>query len=305
MNLNRFSNRNTRANSKDSNEPGSRPQSLDGRTFSCNNADGKCGQDAASVVLAELALLTPAELKRLEVRKRLLETAGIIVEKLQDCCTSPYLPLPVVLMIKTMRDLIITDKDNSSRNSMDGDATIPSVEGVSEEESEASRNKRRFEYGTFFTSCSAMLFLRLICRAIISPDDYGVAEKLFPTIFERIGSSNSIEWPSSGFAAMTILSHTLFQDVDGGHSMKNDPVNAYSKRQYMNAIEVQELHNLVTATSHQISMNDVSFYSLVSFILMLIIFALCFRLPCTSNFVISKSPKRLFAIPLICEVIFR
>jgi hypothetical protein len=46
-----------------------------------------------------------------------------------------------------------------------------------DEESIEYKNRRRFEYGTYFTSCSALLFLRLICRAIITPDDYGVIDQ--------------------------------------------------------------------------------------------------------------------------------
>lgn len=258
-----------RSNSKDSNgeSPGSRPQSLDGRALSSaannfyNNADARREQEAQRLALAELALLSPMELKRLEVRNRLLEVAASLAERLQECSVSSYLPLPIALMIKTMKDLIITDKEASARNSFDGDIPMSTSNSdiASEDESETSKNKRRFEYGTFFTSCSALLFLRLICRAIISPDDYGVTEKLNPTIFERIANKDAFQWPNSGFPAMTVLAHTLFSgDVERRTIKEEATLAIYSKKEHMNTAEVEQLHQMSIELKNKVSMNDVS-----------------------------------------------
>jgi hypothetical protein len=171
--------------------------------------------------LEELASLNPSELKRIETRKKLLDCAFLLVNRLDEIC--PYFPIAIKKIILTIRDLIIiTNHDanfhaggsnisgstgggrdgymnrqlpplppNITQNHMHSQATTNASTGIGtgeyvneqdkinetiEEENKAEmyKNRRRFEYGTFFTSCSALLFLRLICRAIISPDDYGV-----------------------------------------------------------------------------------------------------------------------------------
>jgi hypothetical protein len=172
--------------------------------------------------LEELASLNPSELKRIETRKKLLDCAFLLTNRLDEIC--PYFPIAIKKIILTIRDLIIiTNHDanfhaggsnnlsgssgggrdgfsnrqlpplppNISQNHMHSQATTNASTGIGtgdyvneqdkinetiEEENKAElyKNRRRFEYGTFFTSCSALLFLRLICRAIISPDDYGV-----------------------------------------------------------------------------------------------------------------------------------
>ncbi len=273
----RLPNRNARSNSQDSSgdSPGSRPQSWDGRVltaafnnFYSNSVDAKREHDAQRLALAELELLTPIELKRLEVRKRLLEVASSLTDKFQDCVGSPFLPLPVSLIIRAIRDLIITDKQTSTRSSLDNkdrDTANLITEGSVEDECDATRNKRRFEYGTYFTSCSALLFLRLICRAIISPDDYGVTEKLQHTIYEKSVASDSFQWPNPAFAAMTVLAHTLFQD-DSDRRSGTVPVqdkddcfcSNSSRKMHMSSSEILELQGIVLEVKNQIPLSDVS-----------------------------------------------
>lgn len=124
----------------------------------------------AESLVQELAMLSPLELTRLEVRKRLLAMASELVHQLSSLI--PQAPLPIKLILETIRDLIIiahnyriipntsmanVDPENSEANTLEGENT-----------------RQRFEFGTYYTSCTALLFLRLICRAIVAPDDYGV-----------------------------------------------------------------------------------------------------------------------------------
>lgn len=134
-------------------------------------------QEAAAAALNELALLSPTDLKRLEVRKRLQDCATALVNRFQE--VSADFPVAIVTILKTIRDLIIITLPGSmasSSSSAKADKEDPME--PRESESEQYRNRRRFEYGTYFTSCSALLFLRLICRAIISPDEYGVTKRI-------------------------------------------------------------------------------------------------------------------------------
>jgi hypothetical protein len=219
-----------------------------------NNPDYLRQQQLLS--LEELASLSPFELKRIETRKKLLDCALLLVNRLDEIC--PYFPVAIRKIITTIRDLIIISNDqsfhvnnntlqsqypsisnnnssaanisvnhghNSSSNiiahhhpshsslhhsgghqlhSNASSATTiahsdlnhgqhhhvnhpdyaDSQEKATMEEDhrlEMVNNRRRFEYGTYFTSCSALLFLRLICRAIISPDDYGVMTNVIPS----------------------------------------------------------------------------------------------------------------------------
>lgn len=141
-------------------------------------------QEAAAAALHELAMLTPMDLRRLEVRKRLLDLSAALVQRFQEVSQDSF-PTAIVTIFKTIRDLIIitqqpvqlsSKKEGKSGDSLDKEKDgEPSIEPT-DSENELFRSRKRFEYGTYFTSCSALLFLRLICRAIISPDDYGVTK---------------------------------------------------------------------------------------------------------------------------------
>lgn len=108
----------------------------------------------------EVKLLTPLELKRMQVRKNLLDITENFSMRLDE--VTPVVPVAIRTVISTIRDLIIVTQPIEAEHTNDEDKEF------------LYRNRRRFEYGTFFTSCSALLFLRLICRAMISPDEYGV-----------------------------------------------------------------------------------------------------------------------------------
>jgi hypothetical protein len=262
----------------------------------------------------ELVNLTPFELKRVETRKRLLDCALLLVNRFDEICQ--YFPLPIKMIVKTIRDLIIitatasqqlqaeavsnlrsnsfdktpqqqqqqqqsflqtptdssrpvstaaglspslsfgiADVDNTSNNlhhSIPSSSSIPhsaslspstagnhilpftsgresssrtdhtpfnrdSMNSQSKENVQASRtssmdeesveykNRRRFEYGTYFTSCSALLFLRLICRAIITPDDYGVTDHCNTDGGEGLMMSimNDLKGPNSSASAQS------------------------------------------------------------------------------------------------------
>jgi hypothetical protein len=145
--------------------------------------------------LSEIALLSPLERQRLEVRQRLIDLASSLVEKLQDSSAANDIPKVVVMVIRTIRDIIISPVQENVHNT------------PTDDEIEIAKQRKRFEFGTFFTSCSALLFLRLICKAIISPDEYGVTENL------RSHSTLAvIEWPHRGVCLMGMLAHVLACD---------------------------------------------------------------------------------------------
>lgn len=84
-------------------------------------------------------------------------------------------------------------------------------------ERERQHNRRRFEYGTFFTSCTALLFLRLICRAIITPDDYGVLggglseSSSSGSGKKEDGEEGEVLLSMRGFPAIYLLAQTIAQ----------------------------------------------------------------------------------------------
>lgn len=155
-------------------DPSNRPTSAMLSTYLyLIGAKSSQSQESAAAALNELAMLTPLDLKRLEVRKRLQDCAAALVQRFEE--VHDAFPSAVVIILNTIRDLIIVTQPNngSSKNKEDKEY---SESDIGENDSELYRNRRRFEFGTYFTSCSALLFLRLICRAIISPDDYGVTK---------------------------------------------------------------------------------------------------------------------------------
>lgn len=195
---------NTQANNRNS-----RGGSLRLDRDSLNLSDGNRTEDAQ---------LTPMEMKRIEVRRRLLDSTLIFSRRFEE--SSSTFPIAIRTIIETVRDLIIVTqappdttsggvvrREDSSSSSADAAAVADQEEKIMQ-----FNNRRRFEYGTFFTSCSAMLFLRLICRAIISPEDYGVLGPT-PVIPTKVDSDTSFKDGRKAFSAMVILSHVLKRDA--------------------------------------------------------------------------------------------
>lgn len=171
-------------------------------------------------------LLTPVELQRIEVRKRLLDLMTLFCQRFEDTATVQNFPRPLTKIIFTIRDLIIVTRPEHivvpRQPDMLGDARM-----MEEDREIMYKNRMRFEFGTFFTSCSALLFLRLICRAIISPEEYGVLEKLnlSDDRSTSIGAEETIEDPRvvrsrQSFAAMVILSHVIRKEPKSSEAME-------------------------------------------------------------------------------------
>lgn len=178
---------------------------------SLNLSDGNRTEDAQ---------LTPMELKRIEVRRRLLDCTLIFSRRFEE--SSSTFPVAIRTIVETVRDLIIVTQappveDTAGgivRRDSSSDATAPASATIADQEEKILQfnNRRRFEYGTFFTSCSALLFLRLICRAIISPEDYGVLGPT-PVMTAKDDSDTSSTDGRKAFSAMVILSHVLKRDA--------------------------------------------------------------------------------------------
>lgn len=175
---------------------------------------------------ASAPLLTPIELQRIEVRKRLLDLMDIFCRRFEDTATPHNFPRPLCNIISTIRDLIIVTRPENivvpRQQEQLGDFRT-----MEEEREIMYKNRMRFEYGTFFTSCSALLFLRLICRAVISPEEYGVLEKLnsFDDHSTSIGAEETVEDPRAvrtrhSFAAMVILSHVIRKETKFAEAME-------------------------------------------------------------------------------------
>lgn len=171
-------------------------------------------------------LLTPIELQRIEIRKRLLDLMIIFSQRFEESATTPNFPKSISTIVSTIRDLIIVTRPENivvpRPQDLGGDSRL-----LEEEKEIMYRNRMRFEYGTFFTSCSALLFLRLICRAIISPEDYGVLEKTLsnddlssPVRPEEGSEDPRLTRSRKCFAPMVILAHVIRKEIKRTEAME-------------------------------------------------------------------------------------
>lgn len=235
--------------------------------------NAKNGEELNHFGIEELTLLSPIELKRLEVRKRLIEVSSNITENMTMHANHHLFPIAISTIIRTIRDLIIhTPKDvmefstasaslkaNDNGNSADEHSRHTSNSDLlNEEEAEHLRSRKRFEYGTYFTSCSALIFLRLICRAIISPDDYGVTEKLLDNVYDRV-ANNTTALPIRALPAMAILAHTLVlpeEPVEDKNEVK--VIGQQVRKDHMERESVLGMFKIIDRLKVRVSHKDVS-----------------------------------------------
>lgn len=116
---------------------------------------------------------TPFELKYLQVRSNLHHLIFTLVSRLQFLSSS--FPETIQTVFEILREVTIDSgrKEHSAAvSSSNGNVIV--TEPVTSPIEDVAEFQRKFRYGTFFTCCSALLFLRLISRAIISPTEHGV-----------------------------------------------------------------------------------------------------------------------------------
>ncbi len=154
-------------------------------------------------ILDELYTLSPFELQRIQTAKRLNTMVLLLVQRLEDIVED--FPVAIQLIMYCIRDLIIvTPPQPNVDTKVKAEAYGMTFNDEDEEARILYDMRKKFEYGTYYTSCCALLFLRLICRAIISPDDYGICEAIaIPTLTPTMASNIGLNYSSNTATQLT------------------------------------------------------------------------------------------------------